>query len=262
MCGIIAIVRRRPTREAPTTEEIKAALPDLEGSLVGDARAINGLAEQFEALDRALSGVPGVTCLLRDPALVALVAHCCEGTNDAIASLEAWLHRGQGSEDSAPIDAALVRLKDAVWSIGRDRLRTAEEVGRLCQGVMTAGAVEAYLSVQESLSAIDRLEVRGRDSAGLHLLVRGHALDLEDAGVADEIGRRGADPNFGSGSVREADGHLGFVYKAAAEIGELGDNTRAIRQAILDDDLLRRALANDTASATLLGHTRWASVGI
>ena len=55
---------------------------------------------------------------------------------------------------------------------------------------------------------------------------------------------------------------LGFVYKAAAEIGELGDNTRALREAITADELLHLAVAADTAEVTVLGHTRWASVGI
>ena len=59
-----------------------------------------------------------------------------------------------------------------------------------------------------------------------------------------------------------AGGTLGFVYKAAAEIGELGDNTRALRRAIAADDLLRRSLQAPTAAAAVLGHTRWASVGI
>jgi glucosamine--fructose-6-phosphate aminotransferase (isomerizing) len=55
---------------------------------------------------------------------------------------------------------------------------------------------------------------------------------------------------------------LSFVYKAAAEIGELGDNTRALRAAIAADDLLHRAVHADGAEVTVLGHTRWASVGI
>ena len=54
---------------------------------------------------------------------------------------------------------------------------------------------------------------------------------------------------------------LSFVYKAAAEIGELGDNTAKLRAAVRDDELLRRVLASDTAEAVVLGHTRWASVG-
>jgi len=55
---------------------------------------------------------------------------------------------------------------------------------------------------------------------------------------------------------------LSFVYKAAAEIGELGDNTAAIRAAVADDHLLRLALSDERAEVAVLGHTRWASVGI
>ena len=64
------------------------------------------------------------------------------------------------------------------------------------------------------------------------------------------------------GAVRTPDGLLSFVYKAAAEIGELGDNTRRLRAAIRDDELLHLALASDAAEVVVLGHTRWASVGI
>src|SRR3989442_4494721 len=44
--------------------------------------------------------------------------------------------------------------------------------------------------------------------------------------------------------------------------GELGENPPRLRAEIRGDDLLRRALRADTASAAVLAHTRWASVGI
>jgi glucosamine--fructose-6-phosphate aminotransferase (isomerizing) len=116
-------------------------------------------------------------------------------------------------------------------------------------------------SVQVALSALDRLEVRGRDSAGLHLMVWGHGLDLTEPAIAPLVAAR-RDLLFGSGSVRAHDGVLSFVYKAAAEIGELGDNTRVLREAVTNDELLHLALAAPTARATVLAHTRWASVGL
>ena len=61
--------------------------------------------------------------------------------------------------------------------------------------------------------------------------------------------RRNADPLFQSGSVRVAGETLGFVYKAAAEIGELGDNIRALRAAITD----RRAAARRAVAAPARG---------
>ena len=75
--------------------------------------------------------------------------------------------------------------------------------------------------------------------------------------------QRAADPLFGSMAVRTPEGHLGFVYKAAAEIGELGDNTTALRAAIAADGLLQPGAAQpDRPRRSVLGHTRWASVGI
>jgi glucosamine--fructose-6-phosphate aminotransferase (isomerizing) len=143
-----------------------------------------------------------------------------------------------------------------VWAIARDRLRAAEVVSCLNGGAMQTGSLEAFLSIHQALSAIDRLEVRGRDSAGLHVLVHDHALDLDDPVIAAEIARRSGDPNFGTGSVRVVDGVLSIVHKTAAEIGELGDNTAVIRQAFADDALLHAALANETARTLVLGHTR------
>ena len=67
---------------------------------------------------------------------------------------------------------------------------------------------------------------------------------------------------FTDSAVRRVGDRLSFVYKVAAEIGELGDNTASLRNSIRKDDLLRKALDNDTAEAVVLGHTRWASVGI
>src|SRR5205807_715132 len=42
----------------------------------------------------------------------------------------------------------------------------------------------------------------------------------------------------------------------------LGDNTRTIRGAIASDDLLRGALSSPGVRVLVLGHTRWASVGM
>ena len=116
--------------------------------------------------------------------------------------------------------------------------------------------------MQVALSALDRLEVRGRDSAGIHLLVTGHGIDLQQPELAAMLGARATDRLFTSMAVRTPNGDLSLVYKAAAEIGELGDNTRALRAAISSDPLLHLALASPTAEVTVVGHTRWASVGI
>ncbi len=93
-------------------------------------------------------------------------------------------------------------------------------------------------------------------------MVTGHGLDLSDPTIARLIDARATDPLFTTGAVRAPGGHLSFVYKTAAEIGELGDNTARIRAQIRDDELLRLSLRADAADASVLAHTRWASVGI
>ena len=86
--------------------------------------------------------------------------------------------RARSPNNSNESTRSLARVKDARWAIAKDRLRTAEAVADLLNGSTGRAAIEAFTSVQIALSALDRLEVRGRDSAGLHLLVRGHQLDL------------------------------------------------------------------------------------
>ncbi|HEY2814256.1 MAG TPA: SIS domain-containing protein [Acidimicrobiales bacterium] len=268
MCGIIAVVRRRTARTIPDRAEILGDLSPVATSLRRvDLLALDGelerVAQALEAANARLSGVAGVEALLQSPDLRAAIAHHTAQISSAVADIDARLDAGEdiALDRLERINAALARVKDARWAIAKDRLRTAEAVGDLLDGSTSRAAVEAFTSVQIALSAIDRLEVRGRDSAGLHLLVRGHQLDLESTGISAML-ERAADPLFRSGTVRAADGMLGFVYKAAAEIGELGDNTRALREAITADELLHLALAADTAEMTVLGHTRWASVGI
>ncbi len=267
MCGIVAVVRRPSERSVPDGGRLVAALDDALGLLATvDPGALSAAAERVEAVDAELRGTPGVRCLLGDRAGIDTLEHRAEALQHAIDAIEAGLDAQQPGDLSPggweQLNAAVVRVKDAVWSVGRDRLRTARAVGELAGGDAGTAAIEAFTSVQVALASLDRLEVRGRDSAGMHVLVHRHGLDLNDPAVERLVAGR-ADPLFGSGAVRVLDDRsVSFVYKAAAEIGELGDNTALLRRSISDDVLLHRALSAESASAVVLGHTRWASVGI
>ena len=267
MCGIIAVVRRPSTRSMPAAAVVIDLVADQAARLadVGDVTStLVDIGSRLDEADRLLRGVPGLRLMLEDAAIGGALTHHCDEIVAAVADEERRLEEGSDLP-TAELEArnqALVAVRDGVWAITRDRLRAAEVVADLAGASRTSGALEAYLSIHQALSAIDRLEVRGRDSAGLHVLVHQHALDLDDPVVAAEIERRSGDPNFSTGSVRVVDGVLSIVHKTAAEIGELGDNTAVIRAAFADDELLRAALANDTARTLVLGHTRWASIGI
>ena len=269
MCGIIAIVRRPSRRPTPLKDEILAPLraveqsfSDLDGGVT--CAVLRDAADELAEIDSRLRGVPGLRLLLQDRSVAGVLAHNCDQMLAAVQEIETTLE-SDPTLDTADLERRnheLNRIRDALWAITRDRLRAADSVAQLSNDSTTTSALEAFLSVHQALASLDRLEVRGRDSAGIHLLIRDHALDLDDPALQAEIVRRSSDENFGSGSVRVVDGLVSVVHKVASEIGELGDNTAALRAALIQDELLAAALANDTAQAVVLAHTRWASVGI
>ncbi len=258
MCGIVAIVSRPAVRPAPAPGELLALLDRAVA-----APTLAAAAPLVGEVDRLLHGVPGVLALVGRSELIAGIGARLDQLDGRIADLEGSLDATTLSADEIEeINAELLAARDRVWSVRKDRLRTADAVADLAGRDAGESAVAGYLAIQQALSAIDRMEVRGRDSAGIHVLVWGHGLDLADPSLAAQVAQRNHDPLFQSGSVRVAGDRLGFVYKAAAEIGELGDNVKALRSAAKGDALLRLALASPAARVSVLGHTRWASVGI
>ena len=264
MCGIVAVLARPALRLPPQPREVLALLDEAVASArrSGDVRAaLTAAAEAVEQADRALRGVPGVTALVRSAGLAAAIVERLDELDERVLEVEASLEDGDGA-DLERTNATIVRVRDAVWAVRHDRLRMAREVAALAGPEPGDAAIAGLFAVQVALSSLDRLEVRGRDSAGIHLLVTGHGLDPADGPVRRLLADRQADPLFTSGSVRVAEGALSFVYKAAAEIGELGDNTAVLRAGIGGDALLRLALRSSEARVAVLAHTRWASVGI
>ncbi|MGI9612666.1 MAG: SIS domain-containing protein [Acidimicrobiales bacterium] len=269
MCGIIAITRRRSERPVPSSSDLNARLGVAVERLpsptdIDLAGRLAGIADTVAIVDRELRGEPGLRALLEDRSLPVSVGAAIDEIGHTISTVEAHLEsEGDRLPTLESVNAALVQLKDAVWALERDRLRAAVEVTALAgDGELVPAALAAFFSIQQALSNLDRLEVRGRDSAGLHVLVRKHGLDLDSSSVAPLLADRVGNSLFTHGAVRTPDDNLAFVYKAAAEIGELGDNTAAMRRAIVADELLQLALRSEDVEATVLAHTRWASVGI
>ncbi len=267
MCGIIALLRGPGPRRALPPTEVLDRLDAVQRHLRDTAdlvAAAEAASAGLEDLDRLLRSTDGVALLVRDREVATRVEAAGVSIGDWITDAEAALDAG-GADGGRPLEvvnAAIVRLKDARWAIARDRVPTAQRVRELVGADASWSAIEIGTSIQQALSALDRLEVRGRDSAGLTLLVRDHDLDLTDPAIDRMVAGRSSDPLFRTNAVRTPEGHLSFVYKAAAEIGELGDNTASLRADIMADDLLRLALAGERSAAVVLGHTRWASIGI
>ena len=279
MCGIVAVVRRRATRSVPDGDAVlglvSAAVASLDEAVADRSGAhlrtgaLRAATDSLAAANRLLSGVPGLRLLLGSPSVAAGLRDRARAASASLDAFEARLDADSSvsGAELERVNEVLIRARDSLWSISRDRLRAADSVGEFLASEAappsgSIAAVEAFLSIHQTLSGLDRLEVRGRDSAGMHLLIHDHGLDPADPALASAVERRGADENFASGSVRHVDGVLSIVYKTAAEIGELGDNTGALRAAIASDRLLAAALSSEQARVFVLGHTRWASVGI
>ncbi|MGO9762942.1 MAG: glucosamine-6-phosphate synthase, partial [Solirubrobacteraceae bacterium] len=272
MCGIVAVLYQRPAGPPPDLERsllrLDEAIKRLRASATHlDAGDLVSIATELEALDAELRGPLGMVALLAAPGLAGVLSIEERATTlkSLLVELESALDAGEASwaaDELEPGNAVIVRLNDVIWALGRDRTSTARGVAELAQDVtgLSVPAIAAYWSIQVALSALDRLEVRGRDSAGLHVLVSGHGIDLDEP-KTEALRSARSDELFTSMAVRTPRGQLSFVYKVAAEIGELGDNTRALRTAIRNDVFLRRALSGPDVSVTALGHTRWASVG-
>jgi glutamine---fructose-6-phosphate transaminase (isomerizing) len=258
MCGIIGIVSRPPTRPTPDVDDLLARL-----DRAVEVGTVEGTTVLVSEVDARLKGLPGVLALARRPDARAAITARLDQLVAFASAQEHDLDANVGALDPLALEAAnaaLIELKDVLWAVRSDRLGAVAAVEALAGRDALPSQQAGYLAIHQALAGIDRLEVRGRDSAGLHLFVWGH--DIDPDALAALIAERGVDPLFQSGAVVAAGDCLSFVYKAAAEIGELGDNTAALRGALDADALLRRALASPDARVAILGHTRWASVGI
>src|SRR6266496_365826 len=249
MCGIIAVVRRPSDRQPPelaglldTVERVAAVIPSADPGGGGTPRQagdgwdatrsrLDEAGKALDGVDRELHGAAGLACLLADPDGRARLDRLAAELERRVERLEAAIDAEAATMPAdalETVNAALVGAKDGLWAIRRDRIASAEAVAALAGPDAGRAAMEAFGSIQIALAALDRLR----------------------------------DPLYTSGAVRTPDGQLAFVYKAASEVGELGDNTRRLRAAMAGDELLRRALESPEARALVLAHTRWASVGL
>ena len=213
MCGIVAVLRQRSTRPAPDSSALLADLEEIaallgpgqgHGSLTGESllRRMRPALGSLQEVDRLLHGSPGLRCLLG-----AVRPRRCDRRRDrpdrrGLARFEAEMD--QGVHDVAPdeqeeVNQVLVALKDAWWAIDRDRLGMARSVADLfpagCRPDLDQpGALDGWWAIQVALTSLDRLEVRGRDSAGVQVLITDHGLDFGDPEVRNLLKRRATDP--------------------------------------------------------------------
>ena len=186
------------------------------------------------------------------------------------------------SSDLEDINSRLIFLKDIHWALEKDILDNFSRIMELASALKTSdippAAFKKYRKIVLLLNAINRLEVRGRDSAGLQIMFElksGKDLDaviaeIRKAGRYDEFLRRLQDGDSLNGSIRMAENGaegaepkriFSFTYKTYSVVGELGRNARELEKAIKQDGIFHIFAAKNTICETAFMHTRWASVG-
>ncbi len=269
MCGIVGIVARfDPERlAAPELLEGLAGVEELHPEL-GLRELERRLLETVEVL-RPLRGFPACAELLARPELQTRYQAAADVLTSIADGLEARLVRG--AVDPRELEATnrvLTLSKDAAWRLSRDFLAARPRLLTLLRGDTARPKLQFEMwRLDLIFQALALLEVRGRDSSGLAVLVRlpAGAIEQLPAALQEDLQRRQAIREHKDGAVTlvSNDGAcLAFSIKIAAEIGELGSNVETLRAKVRDDDLLRAALGHPEALANVFAHTRWASNGI
>jgi glucosamine--fructose-6-phosphate aminotransferase (isomerizing) len=296
LAGIVAIKRAGRTLPEIDLSGIKAAVKDIEQHcfsncdkkninfsadyLCGDA-AIKMLLQSARGLNRS----DAFCSLLENPGATESIGEITNRLKTLIEKELDVLARQMGQLPAETVDTLsrrLENLKDIAWCLSSELLANIEKVKHLTGSAkQTAdhshGRSIIYKNINAVLNSIDRLEVRGRDSAGISLLFIVEETEFEKflktidtEKLKEEYEHRTSKDvlvnrniNIQTRSDDDADKMVTvtFTYKIAAEIGKLGDNVRFLRQQIKEDRILRHFSDCRHEYHTLSSHTRWASVG-
>ncbi len=183
------------------------------------------------------------------------------------------------SADLETINSRILLVKDVCWMLDRDILSNFKKILKLSGATeasnLSPASFSKYRKLNLLLNALDRLEVRGRDSAGLQLTFSFKSSgDLQNA--VKQINQSGLGEKY-AGRTRKSDllnetifisenrdsgcSSVTFTYKTFSIVGELGRNVSELRQSIENDRILQIFAASESHCETALTHTRWASVG-
>ena len=272
MCGIAAFL----SNEAWTSPADLAPFRQVAALLDAAAAAPGDWAPAAEALDR----LADLFLPLGGFALHAEIAAdmASRGVLEAISARLAQLRVRAEAEIAAKGRTDLVeqikeRLSDYLWQLDHEVLANLARVARICPLPQPqAGRPRQFLAwaIETVLQSLDKLEVRGRDSAGIAIVFELDGSEAPEAGLDPALAAElAARQSLDETEARQTQLHRGAegrwvvraVYKVANLVGRLGDNGAGLRAAIAADPLLW-ALAPRLRAVSISSHTRWASNGI
>ena len=159
------------------------------------------------------------------------------------------------------ISQRLERLWDITWCIKKEILENIAAIENLAPGLENSDNIRGltvFKRINAVLNSMDRLEVRGRDSAGISALFTFTKEEFEHfrdglikAGHSERLKQRTNHIILSNNSLTIHDTFpengqhfvsISFSYKFAAEIGALGDNIAFLRSQIKNDHLDRKSV--------------------
>jgi len=294
LAGIVALKNRKPSEEKIDIDSLEFQVETIEGNGFGNCHE-NGLSLKTEYL----GGREHVRSLLRsvrnlkqndlffdihqNEDIQTQLAHLAGRMKDIIEREEVFLTEKAGHlrrSETEMIASRIEDLKDIYWCLTTEIADNIEKIDALTYRAakpVSASTLQVFKEINTVLNSIDRLEVRGRDSAGISLIFglaeseyHRYLAMLKASNMFDQFSDRSAfDVLLNRGihfrNIENSDGsrHVSVTvtYKVAAEIGSLGDNVNFLREQIRDDLLFQTLATFPYIFHTVLSHTRWASVG-
>lgn len=186
LAGILAVSRQRQSVNGDISEETSKIFREIcdrdsnallegrhqiEAYLAGDA----GLARLDNAISRLKCDESGETIFFSPEISARIAALCCE-MNELIVREEIFLEQRAGDFSSALLEVItrrLIKLKDAAWVLEKDILNNDRLIlaltGQADKAAIPRNSFRKYRQINFLMNTLDRLEVRGRDSAGLEV---------------------------------------------------------------------------------------------
>lgn len=268
MCGIAGYVTDEFSTDLPDSGFVSGLTDKIASAGAGD-RAVGTLGDVIGVLKKRfgeMMAIGFVRAVALDADLEAALRGLAARLGEHETALTALSEAGR-----TDLDPLIEGLRDFGWQLEAelaDHAATARGLVGPGIDLNTTTALHVAIATEYVLRANDRLEVRGRDSAGIaiQLDVPAEAPGSLPDSEARALTVRAADIHAGHDAVyvtpRDAGGTtVTFIYKTANLVGRLGDNGAALRDALRDDSLFW-ALASRARRVSILSHTRWASHGV
>ena len=292
--GIISFKSQKPPEDHSDFSALNDMIDKLEGCLFGNCRQNNlpfkdhylGGGNHVDSLLRAIRGLKRNAVFFRffiDPNIQMELSDFARRLSLIVDSESKYLAENMGRLDSEDVDILTRRietLKDVSWCLYSEIIGNIKKIENLLgedNKTKNIAVVNVFKQINSVLNSIDRLEVRGRDSAGISMMfiLDGKEYDrfkqtLEEMNLMDRFKDRSAqDVLVNSGitvnQTKDENGRrrvaVALTYKVAAEVGRLGDNINFMRRQIRSDRILQQLATLSHQYHTISAHTRWASVG-